>query len=47
MSKEDKEDLEVAFELFDIDEDKSMGAEELRVVLMAIGRVMNADEAQK
>jgi len=39
--------LEVAFELFDIDDDSSMGPDELRVVLMAIGRVMSSDEALK
>lgn len=35
-----------AFDLFDRDGDQSIGAEELHVVLQAIGRQMNIEEVE-
>ena len=44
LSKEQKEELKEAFEVFDADGNGSINAEELQIVLEAVGRKMTEDE---
>ena len=47
LSKEQKEELKEAFEVFDADGDGHINAEELKIVLEAAGRKMTEDEVKE
>ena len=47
LTKEQKEELKEAFQVFDVDGDGHINAEELQVVLEAVGRKMTPEQVQE